>query len=303
MPSNTESLCIQNPENLSSFSLSPEELKFFNENGYIGPFTFLETTECDALTEIIDRKIHLRPVLTMRWSRSRIKYLKISSWLRKLFKLPPPSSTSNTRPIYWYKSAHLLVKEAADLALRKEILGRIKSILGNNILLWGTQLVRKKNNESHPWHSDIEHVEWNGVTVWIGLQNVGPDSTMKLITGSHLFKTTPQELYTKSSCDLNSDQEVLKLAQNLSNNAKLVTLDLRPGEFFIFSGNTWHASVNSSGRRRSAMICQFSKTDQRIRIPISFNLPVEWDPRQPWVMLASGMDTHHLNHIKINPKT
>jgi phytanoyl-CoA dioxygenase PhyH len=280
-----------------SLALTAAELRSFQTNGYIGPFQLVEPRLCGPLAERLVAKVQSHPVLNMRSPRRRIED-SIHAFAHRYLKREPIEERPAGTPRYWYKSAHLLIPEVEELALRPGVIDRMTSILGKDLLLWGGQLVAKRAGEHHRWHEDVEHVAWAGVTAWIGLSNVDRHSTMKIIPGSHLFGVTPQELAKRHGGRLESNSDVLRLAKQISPDARIVELDLRPGDFFIFSGRTWHASKNDTGRERVAMIFQFCPSSSRARIPCSYELPTPWYPAQPWVMLASGEDHHHINHVQ-----
>ncbi len=282
---------------LRGFALTAEELSSFQSNGYIGPFPLIEPRLCGPLADVLVEKVRSHPALSMRSLRWRIEsavHARLQRFFGPLVEKAAPAGT----PRYWYKSAHLLIPEAEELALRPAIVDHMISILGPDLLLWGAQLVEKRGGENHRWHEDVEHVAWAGATAWVGLANVNRESTMKVIPGSHLFGITPQELVARNGGKLESDSDTLRLAREVSPTATIVELDLRPGEFFIFSGRTWHASKNSSGRRRVAMILQFASPSSQVRVPCSFQIPTQWCPSQPLVMLAAGTDRHGVNHVR-----
>src|ERR1044072_6178600 len=62
------------------------------------------------------------------------------------------------------KQRHVTSQAIASVALRKEILEKIKPILGDNILLSGSQLIHQHADAIHEWHVDTEHTEWEGIT-------------------------------------------------------------------------------------------------------------------------------------------
>jgi hypothetical protein len=279
------------------FALTADELSSFQRNGYIGPFPLVEPWLCGPLAEVLVERVRSHPALNMRSLRWRLGSA-IHALAQRFLEPPPREGGPAGTPQYWYKSAHLLIPEAEELALRPPIVDRMISILGPDLLLWGAQLVEKEDGQHHRWHEDVEHVAWAGATAWIGLANVNRESTMKVIPGSHLFGITPQELAAAHGSRLESDSDTLGLAKQISPAARIVELDLRPGDFFIFSGRTWHASKNSSGRTRVAMILQFSPSSSRVRVPCSYELPTPWYPSQPLVMLASGKDRHRVNHVR-----
>jgi Phytanoyl-CoA dioxygenase (PhyH) len=281
------------------FALTTEELRSFERDGYIGPFPLVEPRLCEPLAKILVAKVRSEPALQMRTLRRRFE-AAIHAFAQRLFGSPVEIEEEGPvgTPRYWYKSAHLLIPEAEELALRPPVVDRMVSILGPDLLLWGAQIVAKEGGENHRWHEDVEHVAWAGATAWLGLANVNRESTMKVIPGSHLFRITPQELAARHGGSLGSDEDTLALAQRIAPTARIVELGLRPGEFFIFSGRTWHASKNSSKRRRVAMILQFAPSSSRVRVPCSYELPTQWYPSQPLVMLAAGRDPHRVNHVR-----
>lgn len=297
---NNRAVGFRTPNQLH-FHLEADEINFFQKNGHIGPFPLLDHVTSAELVETITKKIRQHPKLTgwYGWSHRRRKLSALLlGFLDRDFKSSAHKENDpHGSPQYWAKNVHLLIPEVAELGLRREVMDRINSILGKDVLLWGGWFSAKKV-EVHRWHEDVEHREWNGATAWIGLSNVGPNSTMKVISGSHLFGTTPQEVAAERGSNLQSDGEVLDLARRFSRDAKVVQLDLKPGYFFLFSGRTWHGSINTSGKRRAAMIFQYCRPDTRVRIPCSYEIPTKWFRAQPWVMLASGEDRFGVNHVK-----
>jgi ectoine hydroxylase-related dioxygenase (phytanoyl-CoA dioxygenase family) len=279
------------------FALTAKELDSFQRDGYVGPFPLLDPRLCTSLAESLVAKTRRHPDLNRRSLRHKVESAIHAIAARGLGR-PLPVWKPVGAPGYWYKSVHLLIPEAEELALRPEIVDRMISILGPDLLLWGVQLVAKKAGENHRWHADIEHVAWTGATAWLGLANINSQSTMQVIPKSHLFGVTPQELAKRQGARLESDSETLGLAQQMSPDARIVELDMKPGDFFIFSGCTWHASKNSSGRERVAMISQFSPTSAQPRIPCTYELPTPWYSVPPWVMLAAGEDRHGINHVQ-----
>lgn len=70
----------------------------------------------------------------------------------------------------WFKSLHAVSKEFCDLALHEKIVGGVKAILGENVILWGSTFVVRRPDEKHRWHIDVEHLAWEGVTVFFGVE-------------------------------------------------------------------------------------------------------------------------------------
>jgi ectoine hydroxylase-related dioxygenase (phytanoyl-CoA dioxygenase family) len=195
--------------------------------------------------------------------------------------------------IHWAKTVHLRLPAMAELGTRPEILDLVTRILGPDVLLWGSELVIKGPGQAHRWHVDVEHMQWQGVTVWLGLTNMNTNSGIKLIPGSHRCNVTPQEL---AGADLTDDAAILAALQAYQPWPQVVQPPIRPGAFIIFAGRAWHSTVNQTQSHRHAVILQYCRPDARVRVPRSYEIPTAWDERPPWVMQAAGVDRFGLNH-------
>ncbi|WP_345952710.1 phytanoyl-CoA dioxygenase family protein [Mucilaginibacter sp. PAMB04168] len=166
------------------------------------------------------------------------------------------------------RQRHVTNQTIASVALRDEILEKMKPLLGDNILLSGSQLIGHAD-KAHDWHVDVEHTGWEGLTVWIGLSSAECKKCIKVISSSHKFKLTPQDLRHRG-VDIYNDSEVLASAQEISADAKLVEIDLFEGEFIILDSLTWHASGNISNFRRHALVLRYRNTNLQQRPPSGF---------------------------------
>jgi len=195
------------------------------------------------------------------------------------------------------KARHVINRDIAKLALSEDILKRITPLLGENILLSGSQIIHQKPETMHEWHVDIEHQEWNGITIWIGLKNVKRKECIKVITRSHKINVTPDHL-KQNDINICDDDAVLNYVKQLSPEAELVNLDISDGEFFIFEGRTWHATNNSTNKERHAIILQYCNTHQKVKSLNSLLLPqVVWKKTSPQCLLISGTDDLQINRI------
>jgi len=283
-----------------SFRLDSDDIAFFETNGYLGPFSLLNRDLADSYCEIISEKAKEYRCLDGHfYKRRRHKiadyvHVQIQKVLNKLtFRKRPFGS-----PTPWYKSAHIIIPEVAKLGLMPQITDRLQSLFGEDILLWGAQIINRQGN-SHRWHKDVEHTVWPGITVWLGLRHVGPENTMKVIPGSHRFQFSPQELITQDDILLD-DEQFLSAVRQIQPHAQIVKMDLRPGDFFIFAGPTWHASHDTSPNKRTSIIYQYCHPSARVSIPLNYDPKrVKFYPSQPPVLLATGKDDFSLNHLKI----
>jgi ectoine hydroxylase-related dioxygenase (phytanoyl-CoA dioxygenase family) len=277
-------LCAQ----LNAGSFSTEQKAFFEENGYLGPLPFFSQGAAVALAKDLERQIQLNP--SMRQRRPGIDASSKSSEEFRNDSLAPYG-----QPRYWSKSLHILSSEVAAMGRSEEFSPFIQELLGPDILLWGAQLVGKPPGEAHRWHVDIEHRAWDGVTFWLPLSNVSQESTIKFIPGSHHFDSMPQSL--PKEVDLENDQALLDAIREAHPMANVVSMDIKPGEFVLFAGRTWHSTMNRSKLTRKALIFQYCRPDARVRIPLNFVIPTLWSPDQPWVLLIRGEDRYGINHI------
>ena len=124
----------------------------FEEQGFIEPVPILNQGECEEV-------------------------------LRRLRPYPPD----------WFKGNAACCRSYYQVASRTDILDLVRLLLGEDILLWGATLTRKKAGVVHPWHTDVETSgEGRAVTVWIGLENTNPNSSLQIISHSHRFGESVQ---------------------------------------------------------------------------------------------------------------
>ena len=109
--------------------------------------------------------------------------------LRTLDAEPP-------QPGDWIKDLAVGSRPYYDLASRPEILDVVSELLGGQVILWGASLLDREPGAVHHWHTDIECAapEARTVSVWIGLENTTPKSSLVVIPGSHRFGATVQEI-------------------------------------------------------------------------------------------------------------
>ncbi len=230
----------------------------FDAEGYSGPFRFLNEDNCKKLLEE--------------------KYIP-----RKNFA--------------WQKSIHEKSKNVLSVASNPIILEKIQDILGLNILLWGSCFIKQKPADKHPWHIDLEHRSWDGVTIWVGLKNLNNNTPLSIITYSHIIDDFPQALKDKN-IDINNDEDVLAEAKKINSKCELKTFYLKPGEFIIWSGKIWHKTNNLSNKDRESIILQYCSPNNLVKIPLNYDYKnMKWSDDKPICVLVSGKDKDKLNRI------
>jgi len=254
-------------------SLDHKELRKFRKDGWVGPFSLLGKEGVRRATET-----HLR---------TRRKFMA------PMDGDPERPSTFDRKP--WHKSRHAYVPEFFDICRNPRIVEKVSSILGPDLMAWGLTTIEAAPGRNHRWHVDVEHRHWRGVTVFLGLRGITLRSTLKVISGSHRIDKTPQEL------DLDSDEAALRMARKLSRGCDLVPMPLSEGDFFIFDGPLWHGSLNTDDRTRFAIIIQYCRPDQPVRMPMEFDGPIRWHPRQLPCVLVKGRDRWGVNRLVGRP--
>jgi hypothetical protein len=261
--------------------LSPAEQAFFEEEGYLGPFPLIEPREVNSVTEQLRKAFFPR-----RWQRL----------LRRAL-----DSMRKNSPMRWYKGGHISAPQIFSIAADPAIVDRIESLIGSDILLWGSVLIDKQPGDDHGWHADVEHIEWEGVSVWIGLSGVTPLSSISVIARSHRIDNYPQRLMIESGLDQHSDDAVLKAAQAIDPKCQLLHLDIKPGEFILFAGRTWHEARHLSTGVRTSVVFQYSQPSAKIRMPLTYSPPVMWHNSPPPCCLIRGRDTAGINLVVPHP--
>lgn len=251
---------MTNAAETSDHSLSQEELLSLETEGYIGPFDLMTPEEAKKVLAAI--------------------------------------STYPDDRLPWWKARHAYVRAMYELGTQPAILERLKSILGPDIILWGSHIIRQSPHGRHRWHVDVEHAHWEGVTLWLALENVVPGECISVVTRSHTFDTTPQQIAKDLGTDLTDDEAVIAAARRHSAESRLVHVPIRDGQFFFFSGRAWHGTKNLTDLQRSAVIFQYTRPDSRVRIPTSFDYPhTQWSSLRPPVVLVHGEDRYGVNKL------
>jgi len=202
------------------------------------------------------------------------------------------------RFLTWYKSLHEKSVPVLKTASVSEITDKLQAVLGDDILIWGSQFIAQKPEHAHSWHLDVEYGCWNGATLWLGLKNLNSKTTLSLITHSHLLQTAPQELKDKFGVDPRDDDAILNEAKKLDPRCELKTFILTPGEFVIWSGRAWHSTSNKSDKTRFSIILQYCTPDNVPRIPLNYDYPdTKWSDVRPPCVMVKGSDRFHRNKI------
>ena len=248
-------------ETESMNQLTREEVDFFVENGYLGPFAAMNPAEMALIRREIEQK-----VLTTDG--------------------PNPRSRSQSR--------HMDQPVIYDLATHPAIIDRIAGLLGPDLVVWATNFWNKAPGGAEiPWHQDINFWPLEpplNTSAWIAIDEVtAENSCVQIIPGSH----------RQSLRHVKADERVAfgQMADPAAfDAASAINMELKPGEFFIFSERTLHrSSVNRSSKRR-------------LGISVRVTLPIVrvFQDRSPLhaghtAILARGKDVMGFNRYAARP--
>ena len=213
---------------------------------------------------------------------------------------PPPAG--------WPKGLAVTDWFFANLGCQPGLLKLLTPLLGEDIILWGSSVVRRDPGDRHVWHVDIESAAPDGrfVTVWIGLENTTGDSGLRMIAGSHLCDKTVQQFHaeTRASRATVTSETVLEWARSENPDAWFAEPEVNDGEAILFDGRIWHGSVNRlPDKSRSAILLQFAAADSPVRKPKPGNIdwPFELSEDRPPVIVVQGKANAEANLIAPRP--
>ena len=260
--------------------LDDREIARFEHEGWVGPFDLLSEEQC----------ADLGPELERCFAQTRGYFYPD--------RIEPGRSYYDKTP--WFQSLHALSPMISSIGQRREIVDRVTQLLGEDVLLWGGIRFGQGPGESLHWHTDTEFDHVEGVSIWLGAQNVTPDNALKIIPGSETLQPDPERLQSDGELtmeDLVSDDLALSLARKRLPDARIVRPAVRDGQFFIFKGKLWHASDNPAGDYRIAMGLRYSPASCAVRTPLTYLHPIQWDPTPPPCILVNGENRYDHNRI------
>lgn len=208
-------------------------------------------------------------------------------------------------PLDWHKGHAVSARPFYEIATHPTLIDIVTRLLGDDVMLWGAQLLAREPGLAHPWHSDIEpSVAPPGktVTVWMGIEHTTAESSLLLVPHSHRFGVTVQEARSRAGqrrAEATTEQ-VVKWAAEYDPRATMVQPAVTDGMALVFDGQLWHHSNNVSGKTRRALLLQYATPDVPMRIP-DLNY-LEWPFRhisvpKPGCIMVSGSDKSGVNRF------
>ena len=239
------------------FTFTPEELAGFHRNGYAGPFTLYEPDEMKTI-----------------WKRQRLLLLDRSKAIYQ-----DGAAVSGATNIANY-DRHLDNDFLAEHICRAEIVDRVASVLGPNVLCWRTEFFPKyPGDEGTDWHqadtfanaSGTPQILWpededfgGTITVWTAFTEANEDTAcLQFIPGTHqtmFYDETKRMHYDPNKINsmekegmrrgfFGYDYRQLQIDPNWKpDESKAVSMVMRPGQFIMFWSTLMHASYPHNGK-------------------------------------------------------
>jgi chlorinating enzyme len=164
--------------------------------------------------------------------------------------------------------AHVAAPWIVALARNKNILDAVESVIGPDILLFGTSMFSKKARDVRfvSWHQDAAYYGLDPqqeVTCWVGLTDADTENgCMRVMPGSHLgADAVHDETY--------DPQNMLGRGQTIRSidDSKAVYMPVKAGQFSMHHERTIHGSMpNPSDRRRVGISFFYMPTHVRSTI-------------------------------------
>jgi hypothetical protein len=255
---------------MKNFSLTAEQTRTYHEQGYLGPFRLCDEAYIAAHKESI------------------IALLSDSLDTNE----PHTGTISQINPLKQLGfGRHHDTPFLYRLITRREILDRVSSILGKDLLLWRSMFFIKEVGEKrYPWHQDLD--DWPiepflALSVWIAIdETTAENGCVEIIPGSHrnFINTVP------SPDDVWEGFPRMADPACFDENAK-VKMTLLPGEFFLFNERLLHQSAsNHSSSSRAGLAVRF--IPPMVRVLDAHDKPI----------LVNGQDEMHFNTLVNSPE-
>lgn len=251
-------------------AVDPVDLDRFREDGYLGPLRLFTPAEWRRIAHHVTDGSHPPPA---GWNKGRAVTDPLMHWL----------------------------------ATRPPLLSLMTRLLGEDVVLWGVNVIRRKPGQTHPWHTDIESSAPDGgfVSVWVGVEHTCRGSALQVIRRSHRLGITIQEAAARRRVGRGdtSAETALRWARQIDPLAVLVEPELADGDALVFDGRLWHGSHNARRRTRTALLLQYAAASVPVRRPDFSTLewPFRFFDEPPPVILVHGTAPEGVNQVAPSP--
>lgn len=220
---------------------------------------------------------------------------EVPNLAKRLMRQPHPRG--------WHKGHSVENDVFRTVACHPAIIGIVRQLIGDDVMLWGTSLVSAPPGHVHPWHSDIETSYAHGktVSVWIPITGASRNSSLRLMSRTHAIDASVQEmkfLHDKAGVDVDA-AEVMAWAKSRNAACGIYAPDVQEGHALFFDGRLWHGSHNTDRvGTRVALLLQYAEPAVPIRMMQSISTPhtLVRGGRPPCIMV-SGHDRAGVNNV------
>lgn len=218
-------------ENSDPSHLSMDQIKHYNEHGYVMPFDALDANEILELRAFFDGVL--------------AAFIELG------------------RDSYSISTAHLRFAKIYELVKHPAIVGPVSDLLGRDVVAWGSHFFCKmpRDGKRVAWHQDSTY--WplsptKTVTVWLAIDDADPENAnMRFIPRSHNHGLID---YGKSNDQSDVLNMVVENPEQYGDDAVDVTL--KAGQFSMHSDQLLHGSeANDSERRRCGLTIRYAAAD------------------------------------------
>jgi non-heme Fe2+,alpha-ketoglutarate-dependent halogenase len=216
--------------------LTQEQIRFFNENGYLKPLRIFDDREIAMHRASFDR-------LLEKAARDGGSSYSINGW------------HDRCRGIY-------------DLVRHPFILEHVQDLLGLSFVAWGTHYFCKLpgDGKAVSWHQDASYwplTPTKTVTVWLAIDDADRENgCMRVIPGTHLRG----QLNFRDS-DASENNVLWQTIEGAERYGEPVDFVLKAGEISLHADMLVHGSEpNRSARRRCGLTIRYASTDVRAHL-------------------------------------
>ena len=242
--------------------LTPEQIEYFNREGFVKGIRVYSDAEILDIREYFDRLLS--------------------------------NVVAAGGDSYSISSAHLRHARVWDILTDAKIVACVKDLLGENVVGWGSHFFCKlpKDGKRVAWHQDSSY--WpltpsKSVTVWLAIDDADVENAcMRFVSGSHHYGAM-----TFHPSDPSEHNVLNQTIENVEQYGKVVNDCLKAGEISLHSNLLLHGSeANMSDRRRCGLTLRYAPVD--VRAYMDWNLKGVWvsgsDPSGHWANRARPAD-------------
>jgi len=289
---------------MQAFELTPAEIKRFRADGYIGPFTLYSPEVAQDL---------YRQIRSQLFDREYAVY-----------DLPSSSPIANY-------DRHLDVNILSEHIGRPEIVRRLNSILGPDVICWRSEMFPKyPGDEGTDWHqadtfahaSGDPQIVWPGdqgfggaVTVWTAFTEATEENgCLRFVPGTHeeMFYDESKKMTFDATRVNKVEKDGIKRGffgydyRSLQRDPdwrpdenKAVSIVMQPGQFVIFWSTLMHSSFPNSTTNRTRLGYTSRYVPTSVQVYPNTDIVEEYGSRirldKYGVVLVSGKDEYGHN--------